>query len=448
MSLGNVEVTQFFKVDYVDQASYDNLRKIASAIDGLKNSNRKVIHTVLDKNLNDLLKVQQLSAKAAEYTDYLHGSLDGVIVTLGQDYCGSNQVPLLTKKGNFGTRAIPEASAARYIFAKASPVLPVLFNKEDRDILIHQEFEGEAIEPRFFVPTLPVLLINGNRGVSSGFSQLILGRDINQIRNAIALRLAGKIDNFSVIDDTVPYIKGFKGEIIRDKDAEGFRWEIRGAGVIAGKKLTILELPIETNLMKYVQFLEDLKEKKLIKDFKDECDGDNFQFVVTFKDAKSVPNQAQLLEMFKLKSYITENFTSLGADNKIKEFKKPSEILEHYYQTKMEFMQNRKDLLLSRINDKLALKSAVMQFLEKVVNGELDLRKLTTAELVEIFEKEGYPKVDNFKYLLNIAISSITVDRIAKIREELQELENEAKVLAETSIAALWAKDIKQTNQI
>lgn len=445
MSLGNVEVTQFFKVDYVDQASYDNLRKIASAIDGLKNSNRKVIHTVLDKNLNDLLKVQQLSAKAAEYTDYLHGSLDGVIVTLGQDYCGSNQVPLLTKKGNFGTRAIPEASAARYIFAKASPSLPVLFNKEDRDILIHQEFEGEAIEPRFFVPTLPVLLINGNRGVSSGFSQLILGRNINQIRNAIALRLAGKVEDFSVIDDTVPYIKGFKGEIIRDKDAEGFRWEIRGDFVSAGKKVTILELPIETNLMKYVQFLEDLKEKKLIKDFKDECDGDNFKFVLTFKEA---PNPAQLWDMLKLKSYITENFTSLGADNKIKEFKKPSEILEHYYQTKMEYMQNRKDLLLSRINDKLSMKSATVAFLQKVVDGELDLRKLTTAELVEIFEKEGYPKGDNFKYLLNIAISSITVDRIAKIREELQELENEAKVLAETSVAALWAKDIKQTNQI
>lgn len=448
MSLGNVEVTQFFKVDYVDQASYDNLRKIASAIDGLKNSNRKVIHTVLDKNLNDLLKVQQLSAKAAEYTDYLHGSLDGVIVTLGQDYCGSNQVPLLTKKGNFGTRAIPEASAARYIFAKASPVLPVLFNKEDRDILIHQEFEGEAIEPRFFVPTLPVLLINGNRGVSSGFSQLILSRDIKQISHAIAMRLSGKIDNFSAIDEVTPYIKGFKGEILRDLNAEGFRWEIRGEIHAAGKNVTITELPIETNLMKYVQFLEDLKEKKLIKDFKDECDGDNFQFVVTFKDAKSVPNQAQLLEMFKLKSYITENFTSLGADNKIKEFKKPSEILEHYYQTKLQFMQNRKDLLLSRINDKLALKSATVAFLRKVVDGELDLRKLTTAELVEIFEKEGYPKGDNFKYLLNIAISSITVDRIAKIREELQELEAEAKTLEETSVAALWAKDIKLTNQI
>lgn len=448
MSLGNVEVTQFFKVDYVDQASYDNLRKIASAVDGLKNSNRKVIHTVLDKNLNELIKVQQLSAKAAEYTDYLHGSLDGVIVTLGQDYCGSNQVPLLTKKGNFGTRAIPEASAARYIFAKASPVLPVLFNKEDRDILIHQEFEGEAIEPRFFVPTLPVLLINGNRGVSSGFSQLILSRDIKQISHAIAMRLSGKIDNFSAIDEVTPYIKGFKGEILRDLNAEGFRWEIRGEIHAAGKNVTITELPIETNLMKYVQFLEDLKEKKLIKDFKDECDGDNFQFVVTFKDAKSVPNQVQLLEMFKLKSYITENFTSLGADNKIKEFKKPSEILEHYYQTKLRFMQNRKDLLLSRINDKLALKSATVAFLQKVVDGELDLRKLTTAELVEIFEKEGYPKRDNFKYLLNIAISSITVDRIKKIREELQELEAEAKTLEETSIAALWAKDIKLTNQI
>lgn len=445
MSLGNLDVTQFFKVDYVDQASYDNLRKIASAVDGLKNSNRKVIHTVLDKNLNELLKVQQLSAKAAEYTDYLHGSLDGVIVTLGQDYCGSNQVPLLTKKGNFGTRAIPEASAARYIFAKASSYLPVLFNKEDRDILIHQEFEGEAIEPRFFVPTLPMLLVNGNRGVSSGFSQLVLPRRVSDIRNLIAMRLAGKIDNFDAFDTVEPYFKGFKGEILPDTEAEGFRYEIRGDFVCAGKKVTILELPIETNLMKYVQFLEDLKEKKLIKDFKDECDGDNFKFVLTFKEA---PNPAQLWDMLKLKSYITENFTSLGADNKIKEFKKPSEILEHFYQTKLHFMQKRKDLMLARIQEKLQLKTAVVSFLERVVKGELDLRKMTTSQLIEDFEGAGYPKGDNYKYLLNIAISSITVDRIKKIREELQELETEAKELSETSTAALWAKDISLTKQI
>lgn len=446
----NLKVTDFFEIDYVDQASYDNLRKIASAVDGLKNSNRKVVHTVLDKNLTELLKVQQLAAKAAEYTDYLHGSLDGVIVSIGQDYCGSNQIPLLTKKGNFGTRAIPEASASRYIFAKSSPILPILFNRDDRDILIHQEFEGEKIEPRFFVPTLPLLLINGNRGVSSGFSQLILARNISEIRNVIAKRLAGKIEDFSEFDNVKPYFKGFKGEITRDLNAEGFRWIIEGKYERKDSKtLFISELPIDTELLKYVQFLDDLKERKLIKDFRDLCDGDDFKFEIIFakKDLLELSLQ-KVPELFKLRSYITENFTSLGADNKIKEFKKPSEILEHFYQTKLAFMQKRKDLMLMRMQEKVETKTAISLFLQKVIDGEWDLRKLTSTELIEKFEAENFPKGDNFRYLLNIAISSITIDRIKKINEELQELNAEFTKLENTSIAALWANDIKATSKI
>jgi DNA gyrase/topoisomerase IV subunit A len=76
------KITEFFKSDYVDQASYDNLRKIASLVDGQKNAARKIIYTILQKNIKEKIKVSQLGSKVAEFAEYLHGNMDGVIVNL------------------------------------------------------------------------------------------------------------------------------------------------------------------------------------------------------------------------------------------------------------------------------------------------------------------------------------------------------------------------------
>src|SRR5574344_2245333 len=123
-----MKISGFFNNEYVNQSSYDNLRKIASIVDGQKNASRKVLYTVLEKNIKEKIKVSQLGSKVAEFAEYLHGNMDNVIVNLAQDYTGTNNLPLLQKKGNFGTRFAQEASASRYIFTHGSDNLFKLFN--------------------------------------------------------------------------------------------------------------------------------------------------------------------------------------------------------------------------------------------------------------------------------------------------------------------------------
>ena len=113
-------IREFFLSDYVDAASYANIRQIASAIDGLKNSSRKIVYWIQKNNLKESLKVSQLDAKIGEATQFLHGSMGNVIVNLTQDYTGTNNMPYLEGDGNFGTKIIPEASAHRYISACGS----------------------------------------------------------------------------------------------------------------------------------------------------------------------------------------------------------------------------------------------------------------------------------------------------------------------------------------
>ena len=175
--MSKIKITDFFQNDYVDQASYDNLRKVASLVDGQKNAARKILYTILEKNIKDEIKVSQLGSKVAEFAEYLHGSMDGVTINLAQNFPGTNNIPLLAREGNFGTRFSQSASAPRYIFTHGTKEFFELFKKEDNQVLIKQYFEGQQIEPMFYVPNLPILLINGSEGVSSGFAQKILPRN-------------------------------------------------------------------------------------------------------------------------------------------------------------------------------------------------------------------------------------------------------------------------------
>ena len=113
-----MKLSEFFKHEYCDYASYDNYRKIGSCIDGLKPSSRKCIYSIIKRNITNPKKVSQLKSDAASDTQYLHGdtALEGVIVGLAQDFTGSNNIPLLQREGSFGTRLIPAAAAGRYIF--------------------------------------------------------------------------------------------------------------------------------------------------------------------------------------------------------------------------------------------------------------------------------------------------------------------------------------------
>jgi len=79
----------FFKNEYIDFSVYDNVRKLGNYIDGQKNASRKIVHTVLQQNIDKFIKVSNLGPKVQDYAQYLHGSLEGTIVNMTANYVGS-----------------------------------------------------------------------------------------------------------------------------------------------------------------------------------------------------------------------------------------------------------------------------------------------------------------------------------------------------------------------
>ena len=204
-----MNIKDIFKQQYIVSASYECATKIANIADGLKISARKILYTCLDENIISK-KVGQLTSKTSDKTNYIHGeiSLVGVSVGLAQRFVGSNNIPLLQTDGGFGSRLIPEAAAPRYIFTGIEKYLKNIFIPEDNNILETQYFEGDKIEPKYFLPIIPLLLVNGSEGVAIGFAQYILPRNIDDILKYINRRLIGQKSNnkllpyfFSIIID-------------------------------------------------------------------------------------------------------------------------------------------------------------------------------------------------------------------------------------------------------
>lgn len=436
-----MQLSNFFNSDFVDYASYDNLRKIGSCIDGLKNASRKVIFTVLEKNIKEPIKVSQLANKVAEYAEYLHGSLDGVVVNLGQDFAGTNNVPLLQKKGNFGTRFAQEASAPRYIFTYGSKNLFTLFKKEDLKILKEQMFEGERIEPVFYVPTLPLILVNGSEGVSSGFAQKILPRNPKNIIKYLTNKIQGKRNNKDLLK---PFFNDFKGTV--EQGETSFQWLIKGKIERTNKnQITISEIPVGYDLKTYIKVLKTLEDNKIILDWDDLSDKE-FKFIVKMnpKDLDKL-SEDEILDKLKLVKKVTENLTCLNANNQIQEFQSVEEILDYYFKVKMEYLGKRKDYLVQELKTDLDILNAKITFIKAILDKSLVIEKQPKDKIVKNLEKIITVKVqDSYDYLLNMPLYSLTLEKIKALTETLKNSKLKLKETQEKTLENFWLEDLEE----
>lgn len=434
-------VTDFFKAEYVDYSSYDNLRKIASVMDGQKNASRKVLYTMLEKNITSDVKVTQLSSRCEEFTEYLHGSIAGVLTNMAQSFPGSNNLPLLQESGNFGTRHVHEASAARYIYASLHENSKNLFCKLDTKNLINQYFEGNKIEPQFYVPTLPVLLINGSEGVSSGFAQKILPRNPKDVKKAVQNCITGGRRKV----DLTPYYEGFSGTVEQGETSN--RWLIKGKiKRLSPNRVEISEVPIGYDLKGYIKVLDDLEDAKFINSYIDRSENPFFSFEVKIQSkVLSQMSDEELMQKLKLIKKVSENYTCIDENNKIKVFDSAYEIVEHYTKVKTEFMAKRYEFISQDLAHRELVASSKYEFIKLVTSDKLIINKRKKADIVSDLDKiDNIHKVDDsYDYLLNMRITTLTDEKMKELAEQLENISTEKTEHELKTPNDLWLDDLK-----
>lgn len=176
-SVRELTFSDFVNKELVQFSRYDNERSIPQLVDGWKVGQRKVLFAVFKKNTKAELKVAQLSGYVAEQSAYHHGeqSLQQTIITMAQRFVGSNNLNFLEPVGQFGSRKEggKDASAPRYIFTKLAPYTRLVFPEADDPLLEYLYEEGQKIEPKYYVPVIPTVLVNGSEGIGTGWSSFI-----------------------------------------------------------------------------------------------------------------------------------------------------------------------------------------------------------------------------------------------------------------------------------
>jgi len=435
-------ITEFLSNEYKGFAFYviEN-RALPSVIDGFKPTQRKITHgsTMIWKTGTEKsLKVFQLSGFIANKCFYHHGStsLENGIITMAQKF--KNNAPLLEEVGQYGSLRSPQAGAPRYIGTKLNNNFKLIY--KDSELLDYKEEEGESIEPYYFLPIIPMVLINGSSGIAVGFATNILNRDVKSITEACISILKGK-----KITDIKPSINEFSGEFIQDSE-NNKRWIISGKyQKVNTSTIRITELPPSMTYEKYEAILDKLCDDKIIVSYDNNCK-DNIDYVIKFTRAElEKMTDQKIIKLFKLEEYSTEIFSTLDENGKLKIFESCSEIIEYFVDFRLKYYHKRKEFMLNKLNMDLKLLSNRGRFIKAILDERLKVNNVSKADIIKGIEELNLELIDgNYDYLLRMPIYSLTKELFEKLKADFTTKKEEIKILEETDPRDMYLLDLDE----
>ena len=440
-------VTSFFDKEYLDYARYvvEN-RAIPSCIDGLKPTQRKVVYIAnkIWKTGNEKpMKLFQLAGRVASEAFYHHGntSLESSMVGMAQKF--KNSLPLLEGVGQFGSLRSPAAGAPRYISAKLHPNFRLLY--QDFDLLENKIEEGEKIEPAFFLPIVPTVILNGTSGIAVGFATNILNRNPKDVVDACISTLNNK--KMKVL---APWIQEFKGTFTRDLENPK-TWKIKGQyQIINTTTIKITAIPPNYTYERYEEILNLLQEKGIITSY-DDNSSETIEYILKFRRSvlnSLVSSEGKLERTLRLNTQETENLTTLDENGKLKIFDKAEDIVKHFVGVRLGWYQTRKDYLIDKTEKQLSLVTNKARFIKDIIDGKLKINNVPKKTIILYLETADYDEVHgSYDYLLSMAIHSLTKERYEKLLLEKEGCIVALKTLKATDPKEMYLGDLKKLKQ-
>ena len=445
----DVSCSDFFNKDFIHFSNYDCERSIPSIVDGLKISQRKVLFSVMKRNLVKEIKVAQLSGYVSETSCYHHGenSLNECIISMAHNFVGSNNINLLEPIGQFGTRLQggKDSASPRYIFTKMSKITPLIFNPLDNPLLDFKDDDGTKVEPYHYVPIIPMILVNGTTGIGTGFSTNVpCFNPIDIINNLLRLMVDKKVTKMT------PWYRGFKGKIVK-KDGKFF-----SKGIVSVNKsdVNVKELPIGVWTDKYKEFIETLiidksckneKEMKnqILSGYRTDCTETDVDF--TLKFSKSCDDLEKTLKLSSSKATSMTNIHLYNREGTITKYESPEHIIEEFYNIRLEYYNKRLEYLLEKLKCELDIIKSKVKFIEGFVNEEIKILNVEEEKIIAQLDKMDLVKVDgSYDYLINMRIRSLTKSKIEELKKQEEIKFAEYNSLSEKTPKELWKEDLKK----
>lgn len=451
-------------------------RSIPRIEDGLKPSQRKIIHGMLKKwgtNLNKCreIKIGILAAFVTENCKYHHGdSLSDTIVTMARDFVGSNNLPYFTQKSMLGTRDEGGKDAAQPRYTTTTPNWWIRYWIDPRDdaLLTHVVDEGEPVEPEFYITLFPIWAINGCQGIATSVSTYIPNHNTLDVIGWLKDRIRG-----TPRQELIPYYNGFQGTIeVVDKRkyiftneeednpledhprAEYYKETVSGSGkysfvsygnftISSTGLIEITELPIGLWTSNYKEKLIQLETDKRISNLRNRSDDVNVyfsfdRFVPDNKNSKTVSHS----DLGLRRSYGMTNMVLLTGSY-AKHYNDMTEMLEAFYQFRLPLYEKRKISMIDILNKKKHDLSQRAKFIIAVISGSLviivDRKARPAADVYVDMDRLGI----EHKYLDLVSYRDTTKEKVDKLNLKIDEITTEINSIQQLDIKDMWLTDLE-----
>lgn len=437
-------ISRFLNRELIKFSWADCQRSIPAMVDGLKESQRKILFAVMKKGLGwkgNTLKVAQLAGYTAEVSLYHHGeqNLQDTIIGLAQDFKGSNNIPLLYRDGMFGTllEGGKDAASARYIYTKMDSLTESIFCQDDEPVLSWCIEDGIQVQPNWYCPIIPMILANGcSAGIGTGWSSTIPCYHPVELIECIQEYLSiGKFGNTTL----TPWYRGMSDGSIK-KDGE--RYVSIGQVQGWGRKWLVSELPVGFWTSKFKDHLDKLREDKIVKEFTNHSTPTKVHFDIKFVDEMI---KEQVEKILKLSTYIsTSNMVLFDSNGKIKRYSSVREILEEFCSVRLTLYEKRHSHQVKKLRKELFEYNSKHLFIQGVVNKQIPLLMGEINKVESILKSENFKLRDgSYSYLLDIPVRNFTLNKVKELEKKIENIKEQIRYISSLTPEKAWLADLE-----
>ena len=353
-------------------------RSLPHVGDGLTPARRKILFTMLGQSTCTPMKVTQFAGRVSHVTAYHHSqeSLNKTIILLAQDFVGANNTPLLVGAGNFGTRADngDDCAQSRYLSVKASPLLPLIFPKDDFAYLNCRYEDGIAVEPEYLTPVIPLHFLNGFQSCAMSFSTRFHSHALVDLINQVRKALQSMEYKFSI----KPFHINFRGFIEDCPNRDSSYRTIGNITVKTHNSVHITEIPIDMSINTYRAHLKRLRQEKIVFSFYEYHDSQSIDFhVYLYNNIITTLNKAEFLHLlpaiFGLKGAQQTSIPVCTKNNGIKVFKSQKNAFDDYISMRLQVCEQRIHGTLASLSKKRMKLRAELAFHELLYHKKISL---------------------------------------------------------------------------
>jgi DNA topoisomerase-2 len=305
--------------------------------------------------------------------------------------------------------------------------------------------DGQQVEPEFYTPIVPMILVNGAEGIGTGFSCYVPPYDIEIIKHNIQCALeqvargasSPAEERSSSWAPMVPHFKGFRGKVTKTKD---HTWVLEGVVVKEGSQLHVTELPPGQWIQDFKEHLDALVEKGTIQKFENHSTETTPDFRIW--GAEGLKDVTRELGMTK--TIHTSNMHLIGPNGAVKKYNSPEEILVDYLEVRLAMYKKRKAWQLKQLETEVNWLSEKSRFIRDVaVTPRLHvfntpLEQIHTQLRREKYDESLWPK------LMDIKTYQYTKEEVTKLEALCESKRGEHARLKATSVVQLWKNNLSE----